>query len=120
MVIIDKKTGFTKNDNNNFVFDLNYSSELASPNVRVKLYRRNYDSIYNSVYDEVDLKNYITNVLNTSGNDFEYILVDNPVSKSTYFWYLKDNLVSGTYKIVYSLYDDNNYIGDIYKYMVIK
>lgn len=120
MIIIDKTSGLNKNKNNNLIFDLNYSSELENPNVRVKLYRRNYDAIYTDVYDGVDLKNYITNDLVSIENNFEYILTDNPVDKATYFWYLKDNLVSGTYKIVYSLYDNNNFIGDIYKYIVIK
>ncbi len=120
MLIIDKEKGFTSNGNNSLEFDLNYISELDNPNVRVKLYRRDYTTIYSSNYEEVDLKDFVSNNLASSGNELEYVLVNMPVNKSTYFFYLKDNLVSGTYKIVYSLYDNDNFIGEIYKYLIIK
>lgn len=120
MVIVDKDTGYTKNNNNSYVFDLNYTSGLDNPNVRVKLYRRDYTSIYSDIYNEVNLLDYITNTLNSSPNTNEYYLDTSPTSTTTYFFYLKDNLITGTYKLAISLYDGNNYIGEIYQYIIIK
>lgn len=120
MRIIDKKTGFTQNGNNNFVFNLDYLSNLDNPNIRIKLYRRNYDSIYSSVYDEVNLRDYITNEFVSPGNMEYYLANSSPGSNTNYFLYFKDDLLSGTYKFDIMLYDGNNYIGDINEYFIIK
>ena len=42
------------------------------------------------------------------------------IARSTIYLYFKDNLKTGTYKLVFSLYDGNVYVGDIYKYIIIK
>ena len=34
--------------------------------------------------------------------------------------YFKENLLSGTYKLIVSLYDGENYIGEVYQYIIIK
>ena len=120
MVFIDKTSGFTLNDNNNYVFNLNYASILDNPNTRIKLLRRDYSSIYNNIYNEVNLSDYVTNTLTASGKSNEYYLSTSPTATATYFLYFKENLVSGTYKLVISLYDGDNYIGEIYQYIIIK
>ena len=93
---------------------------LDNPNTRIKLLRRDYSSIYNSIYNEVNLSDYVTNTLNSSGNANEYYLSTSPTTTATYFLYFKENLISGTYKLVISLYDGDNYIGEIYQYIIIK
>ena len=120
MVFINKTSGFTLNDNNNYVFNLNYASILDNPNTRIKLLRRDYSSIYNNIYNEVNLSDYVTNALTASGKSNEYYLSTSPTATATYFLYFKENLVSGTYKLVISLYDGDNYIGEIYQYIIIK
>ena len=50
----------------------------------------------------------------------EYIVSTSPLPTATYYLTLKDNLVTGTYKLVYKLYDGNTYIGETYEYMIIK
>ena len=42
------------------------------------------------------------------------------MANSTNSLTLKENLISGTYKLVYKLYDGNNYIGEDYEYIIIK
>ena len=49
-----------------------------------------------------------------------YYLSANPVSDVQYNLHMKSNLVTGTYRIVVSLYDNDNYIGEVYEYMIIK
>lgn len=117
--IIDKDTGFTLYDNNTLRFYMEYSSNLENPNVRVSLYRRNYDEIYDLNYTKVDLLDYITNTLKETG-EYEYMFEENPLDNLNKTVHLKDNLQSGTYKFVFSLYDDNVYIGQCEEYVIIK
>ena len=123
--IVENETGITKADeNNSIVINLEYSSVLANPDITISLYRRDYSDIYSQEYQLVDLANYTTNTLRKSQNEncseYEYILYENPLSDLNYFLNLKTELVTGTYKIVYKLYDDKNYIGEAYEYMIIK
>ena len=120
MVFINKDTGFTLNNSNSYEYMVEYISGLSNPNTRIKLMRRNYDAIYTNTYSEVDLKDYVTNIFDTTTKDKEYILSRNPSNKITYFLYFKDNLLDGTYKLVISLYDNNNFIGEVYQYIIIK
>ena len=38
----------------------------------------------------------------------------------SFSYILKENLVSGTYKLVYKVYDGDNFVGETYEYIVIK
>ena len=117
--MIDKETGYTSANNNALIFHVKYSSNLENPNIRVSLYRRKYDNIYDTEYELVDLKDYITNNL-TLVNDMEYMLEEHPVGNIDKFIYLKENLKSGTYRFVFKLYDGQTYIGDCMEYVIIK
>ena len=70
-------------------------------------------------YDKVNLLDYINNNLTDLG-DNNYLLEATPLDAMDKFIYLKENLVSGTYKFVFSLYDDDIYIGEVEKYVIIK
>ena len=118
--VINKKTGFTENKNNTIVANLEYSSGLENPNIRVSLKRRNYDSVYNTVFTLVDFKDYFSNAYDSTNLSKVYLVTNNPRSSISYYLYLKDNLKSGTYKLIFALYDNNTYIGETYKYLVIK
>lgn len=119
-LIIDKTTGFTENDNNALVFNIEYSSGLKNPNLRVSLYRRDYNDIYTDVYNKIDLSDYVTNSLTTTSEDWVYLVANPPLASMSWFMYTKEHLMSGTYKIVFSLYDNDTYIGDVHKYIIIK
>ena len=120
LVIINGKTGYTLNKNNVLLFKYNYSSVLNNPNIRVSLYRRDYSSIYSTNYELVNLKDYITNNYQDTSNENEYLLTDNPVDNTEVFMYLKDNLKTGAYKMTFSLYDSNSYIGKVDQNLIIK
>ena len=119
--IVESQTGITKADENNAVIiNLQYTSALANPNITISLYRRSYSDIYSQQYELVDLADYTTNTLRSAQNEKEYILYENPLSDLNYFLNLKSDLITGTYKIVYKLYDDKAYIGEAYEYLIIK
>lgn len=120
LIIRDKDTGNNLNENNDLRFNLKYSSGLSNPKLRISLYRRNYDSIYSTDYEIVDFQEYVNETLVKTNKQYEYLLTDTPLSDITYSYKLKENLKTGTYKLVIGLYDNNTYIGDVYKYIIIK
>ena len=118
--IVDYETGNTQNGNNSLVVTLNYSSSLSNPNIALSLYRRDYSEVFSQKYNLVELSDYITNKLTPTKRDKEYQISTKPSKEVTYSLHLKDNLVTGTYKLVYKLYDGNSYVGEAYEYMIIK
>ncbi|MGM9879256.1 MAG: beta strand repeat-containing protein [Bacilli bacterium] len=120
LVVIDSKTGYTLNKNNTLIFKYNYSSVLNNPNIRVSLYRRDYSSIYSTNYELVNLKDYVTNDYQVTDNENEYLLSSSPVDNTEIFMYLKENLKTGTYKMTFSLYDSNSFIGKVEQNLIIK
>ena len=86
----------------------------------MKLYRRNYDTEYDTNYTLVDLKDYVSSALFTTSVDKEYLVVDNPNANSTMTLIMKNNLITGTYKLEFILYDGDSSIGTIEKYIIIK
>lgn len=118
-MFINKETGYILDNNNAFPFNVEYVSGLANPNLTIKLMRRNYDTIYAYDYNLVELKDYITDEYNKKGEK-EYILSRTPTSSMNFYLHFKPKLLSGTYRLVISLYDGNNYIGEVYQYIIIK
>ena len=120
-VLIDKETGKTKNDNNNLAFTLGYSGGFEHPKIVVSLYRRSYEDIYSYDYNLIDLRNYVTNTLISTIVQNEYLVTDLLYSTQNFTLTLKNTgLTTGTYKIVFTLYDGNNRICDMHKTIIIK
>ncbi|MBQ9853983.1 MAG: hypothetical protein IJO57_03000 [Bacilli bacterium] len=119
-IIVNKDDGYNQLGNNINAITVNYNSALNNANIRLKLYRRDYSSIYTNVYNEVDLKDYITNEFTASPNENEYYLTKTPAEQVTYYFNLKDNLTTGTYKLNFMLYDGDTFIGDVYRYIIIR
>ena len=118
--IIDKETGYTTSGNNTIATTLEYSSSLSNPNIAVSLYRRDYSEVFSLSYTLVDLRDYIETSLISTKREKEYVVSTDPISKVTYYLYTGDNLITGTYKLVYKLYDGDIYIGEVYEYLIIK
>lgn len=119
-VVYDAITGTSSLGNNNLTMNINYSSRLENPNIRIKLYRRDYDEIYSTTYKVVDLQEYIAEILTTTNNKYEYLLLENPESENILKYHLNNTLTTGTYKIEFSLYDNNIHIGDVERYIIIE
>lgn len=121
MKIFKKDTGLNTQKTNNLNITLEYSSNLSSPQIAVCLERRTYSDIYSNNYEMVDLKDYVTNQLTQfNGKTNEYLVTKKPSAKAEYGYTIKpDNLKTGTYRLVYKLYDDTSYIGEAYEYFVI-
>lgn len=60
------------------------------------------------------------NNLISTGNPKEYLISEKPVDNMVIPFELKTNLLAGTYKFIYRLYDAENYIGEVCEYIIIK
>lgn len=118
--IVNKSTGRTQNDENTITANLEYSSALEKPIITVSLYRRDYSDVISTTYNKVDLKDYVLNSLTASSTSKEYILTEEPTENMQTTFILKPGLVTGTYKLVFKLYDGTNYIGEVYEYIIIR
>ena len=118
--IINKKTGKNKEDTNLVTCTVEYSSKFTNPNITVSLYRRDYSEEYSQNYTLVDLQDYVSDNLVTTNKEKEYLVSDSPKAIMTNNYTLKENLKTGTYKIVYKLYDEETYVGEAFDYIIIK
>ena len=118
--IINKKTGKNEEDTNLVTCTVEYSSKFTNPNIIVSLYRRDYSEEYSQNYTLVDLQDYVSDNLVTTNKEKEYLVSDSPEAVMTNNYTLKENLKTGTYKIVYKLYDEETYVGEAFDYIIIK
>ena len=120
--IIEAKTGTTLDGNNNVTLNLRYSGVFSNAKIKIALARRNYNSPYSTEYENIDLSNYISNILENTNDKKEYtILTKDMISEfQPITLNLKQNLQTGSYKIKFILYDGEQYIGEIYKMIIIK
>lgn len=126
--IIDSKTGTLEDGTNSIVMQIGYESALENPNITISLYRRKYDETFSLDYEMVNLQDYITATLNPANIEseaqdeinYEYIFSNSPTGSQNHYITFKTDLVTGTYKLVYKLYDGQNYVGEAYEYIIIK
>jgi hypothetical protein len=111
---------FSANNDKNLKFTIGYTSLLNNPNIRLEMYRRKYDSVYDTNYELVDLQGYIDQPLFATNNEKQYLLVDNPNATNEFTLLMKEELLTGTYRLVFSLYDNDTKIGDIIRYIIIR
>ena len=114
--VIFSGTGNTKD----LKFTIAYTSLLTNPNIKIAMYRRQYDEIYDTGYDLVDLQDYVDQQLFGTSNQYEYLLIDNPNATNQFTLVMNDQLLTGTYRLAFRLYDNNTMIGEIIRYIVIR
>ena len=118
--IIDKETGKNEDKTNSIMSSVKYSSKFTKPSISICLYRRNYDEEYSQNYTLVDLQDYLVDKLVETNVEKEYLITKNPSDMITSTFTFKPELTTGTYKLLYKLYDDGVFVGDAYEYIVIK
>ena len=109
------KTGET----NKLTGKISYTSLLTNPNIRIRMYRRNYNEIYDTTYTLVDLGDYVSSPIEHTTNNKEYYITKAPTEEINLNWNLKDTLTTGTYRLDFALYDNNVEIGTVSRYIII-
>lgn len=120
-LIINKETGTNIDGNSTLEFTIKYNSVFENPSLNMKLYRRSYNEVYDTNYELVDLQEYLDmTLIKKNDSDNEYIVSSNPSDNTKLRLDLKNNLLNGTYKLEFILYDNNSKIGTVEKYIIIK
>ena len=119
-VINDGSVVFSANNNKNLMFTIGYTSLLDNPNIRLAMYRREYNEVYDTDYELVDLADYLNQTLSSTSNENEYLLIENPSATNSFTLLMKNELLTGTYRLVFRLYDDDTKIGEIIRYIIVK
>lgn len=101
-------------------FSIGYESVLENPNIRLAMYRRKYNEIYDTEYELVDLEDFLDQTLFATSNENEYLLIDRPYPQNDYSLILKSELMTGTYRLAFRLYDGETQIGEIIRYIIVK
>lgn len=121
--VVDGDTGLNQLKSRVNKYVLTYRSVLVNPNIRVDLYKRDVTDKDTTVYNEVDFNTLFTNELGTSayGSDYLYEKSLNATvnSDNNYEFELQENLTSGTYKLVFRLYDGRQLIEEENEYIIV-
>ena len=158
--VLEPDTGYISETDNKVTVNLEYKSGLENPYITVKMLRRLYNSATSLEYEVVDMKDYIdTELINVNPDDLtllpnEYValttgqiesVTNSEQTNSVFFdfmYEMGEDLVSGTYKVQYTLYDVKEmtfeeyddlgnfissrqeityqYVGDTFSYIIIK
>lgn len=119
-VLIDGETGINKNDTNSIAFTIGYSGYFPNAEIRVSLYRRDYTTVTSYDYNLVNLANYVTNTLTATAVTNEYLVTDTLQTSQTFTLLFDEGLTTGTYKVRFTLYDNDILIDNIDKSIIIK
>ena len=119
-MIISKSNGKTLDGDGYLNFTITYSGILINPSLKVALYRRSYEEEYSNTYNIVDILDYVTNEIVSENDDNIYDIISQLNATNTYTFTLKDELRTGTYKLEFRLYDGDSYVGEVFKYIIIK
>lgn len=125
--LIDGTSGLTQDGTNTIQTTFNYESVLVNPNVRLVLYRRNTTSYQDTEYTEIPLEELFQDDFQTvqeyglqTTHTYEYMITSSPSDGFQITHELQNTLMSGTYKLVYGLYDNNQLIDTDTEYIIIK
>ncbi len=115
--VVDGDKGLNMNSRKFNTYDINYTSDLNNPSVRVEVYKRDITDSNSLVFTSVPFDTLFSNVLPSySGNE----MILNAKNKDSIDFNLVDNLTSGTYRVVFKLYDNSQLIDQDIKYVIVK
>lgn len=125
--LVDGQTGLNYNELDYNRYNLTYNSVLANPNIRISVLKRNTITKDDTTYQEIDFNNIFKNslinpteVLLQPQSANEKMITARANSETSLKFDLNSNITSGTYKLVFKLYDHNQLIEEEVKYIIVK
>lgn len=126
MKIISGETSKNEQNTTSNRYQITINQKLNNPNVRVSLYKRAIDTKTSKEYQEVSLNQVFSNgfvtpesLALTRSSEHERMISNAPPPTVTLDLNLKQSLVSGTYKLLFKLYDKNQLIEEDQEYLII-
>ena len=117
--VVDGATSLNMNNSKINTYNIEYTSNLNNPSIRVEVYKRDTADIDSTTYTSVPFNNLFSNNLDVAIGNEMLIDMGTSSSKSVDFT-LADNLTSGTYRVVFKLYDNTQIIDSETKYVIVK
>ena len=141
--VIVYSNGKTSGGHDKIGVTVNYFGSYTNPNVRISLKRRDYTTVNSYTYNDVNIADYfdVSNITFTDTSQLNVTgLFDNntlTIKKEALLNHLNSGnmgaynmtfklknsatpYVTGTYRLVFTLYNGDREIGDVYSYIVIK
>ena len=117
--VVDGATSKNMNDSSTNTYTVTYTSDLNNPNLRLEVLKRDIDDIDSINYTPVTFNSLFSENL-TAINSTEYSLNMDGENTKDFEFTLNSNLTSGTYRLVFKLYDNEQLIDDDIKYVIVK
>ena len=116
--VVDGETGLNMLGTRINPYTVHYSSELSNPNFRVEVFKRGITTIDSTEYISVPFSQLFTNALPIARDNEVSISMDN-LNEKVFNFQLQESLTSGTYRVVFKLYDSNQLIDEETKYVIV-
>lgn len=117
--IVDGETGLNMKNNTTNVYHVKYLASLNNPNFRVELFKRNIDDASTIGFTSIPFRILFSNAFpRAAGN--EVYLDMNGLTERNFDFNFQTELTSGTYRIVFKLYDNDQLIDTETKYVIVK
>ena len=117
--IVDGDTGLNMNNTAINTYRVKYNAQLNNPNFRVEVFKRNTNVATTTAYTSVPFSSLFSNNLSVvPGRNEVYINMGQDTDKNFSF-NLRQQLTSGTYRIVFKLYDNDQLIDEEAKYVIV-
>ena len=117
--LVDGATSLNYNGVDTNKYTIKYHSQLSNPNFRIEIFKRDTTTIDSTQFSSVSFQSLFQNSLPiVSGNEVS-ISMGNDTEKEFEFK-LQDSLISGTYRIAFKLYDNDQLIDEEYKYVIVQ
>lgn len=116
--VVDGDTGLNMNSTSVNIYKVKYQSQLNNPNFRIEVFKRNIENPSSTGYTSVPFSSLFTNSMSSAGGNEVYFSMDE-LNEKNFNFQLQESLTSGTYRVVFKLYDNNQLIDDEVKYVIV-
>ena len=116
--IVYGDTGLNMNASNINTYSVKYESQLSNPNFRMEVYKRDISDVDSITYTSVPFSTLFANNYSViSGNEVSFTMASTEESIDLE---LNNTITSGTYRLVFKIYDSDQLIDEDIKYIIVK
>ncbi len=115
--VVDGLTSYNEDKTKINTYDVKIMSVVADPNLRVKVMKRNIDTDTTTEFTTVPFNSLFKTSL--SGMADEKLLSLNPQEEESFEFELADTLTSGTYRVIFELYDGDYLVDSDFEYVIV-
>ena len=115
--VVDGLTSLNEDKVGTNTYNIKIMSVLADPNLRVTIMKRNINNDSTTEFSTVPFNNLFKN--SYSGTNTEKLLALDPEEESSYDFELASNLTSGTYRVIFELYDGDYLVDSDFEYVIV-